>query len=140
MKQRPRAQGHTANSSPPLQGDVQLDWLAKLDQAERLCKEILATQPANFAALHRLGVIQCQQGRPDEALISLRAAVRLGPTQSAAWSDFGVVHATMGCFDQAVGCFDKAIALDPVEPTPSSTEAPRSRLSSSPGGRASELR
>ena len=113
MKQRPPIRNKTSNSSSLLQLALQLHRLGKLDQAERLSKAVLETQPDNFEALHLQGICQFQQGRNDEAAQSLRAAVRVAPTRADAWSDFGVVQATMGRLEESVASYDTAIALKP---------------------------
>lgn len=113
MKQRPPIRNNTPGSSPALQRALQLHQLGNLDQAERLYKAILATQPTNFEALRQQGVLQYQQGRHGEALQSMRAALRVAPTHAAAWSDFGVIHAANGRLQEAVTCYDQALALDP---------------------------
>jgi tetratricopeptide (TPR) repeat protein len=113
MKQRPSVRNNAPNSSSLLQRAIQWHRLGKLDQAERLAKTILATQPDKFGALHLQGVCQLQQGRTDEAAQSLRAAVRAAPTCAVIWSDLGVVEATVGRLKEAVACYDQAIALKP---------------------------
>jgi tetratricopeptide (TPR) repeat protein len=113
MKQRPPIRNNAPTSSSLLQRALQLHRLGKLDQAERLAKTVLATQPGNFEALHLQAICQFQQGRNDEAAQSLGAAVRVAPTRADAWSDFGVVQATTGRLEEAVACYDKAIALKP---------------------------
>ncbi len=113
MKQRPPIRNNAPTWSSLLQRALQLHRLGKLDQAERLAKTVLATQPDNFEALHLQAICQFQQGRNDEAAQSLGAAVRVAPTRADAWSDFGVVQATIGRLEEAVACYDKAIALKP---------------------------
>ena len=113
MKQRPPIRNSTSAASPLLLRALQLHQLGELDQAERLYKAVLTTQPGNFEALHRQGILQFQQRRNDEASRSLSAALRATPRRAAAWSDLGVVQATMGRFEEAVACYDKAIALKP---------------------------
>ena len=46
-----------------------------LDEAQRRYEDILAIQPNHFDARHLLGVIRFQQGRHDEALEIIRAAL-----------------------------------------------------------------
>ncbi len=63
--------------------------------------------------LHQNGLLQYQQGRNEEALASLTAAVRAAPARVEAWRDLGVIHAAMGRLEAALDCYDRAIALDP---------------------------
>jgi tetratricopeptide (TPR) repeat protein len=113
MKQRPPIRDPGADASPLLQAAIRMHRLGELDRAERLYKAVLAAQPRHFEAWHRLGLLQFQQRRNEEASRSLSAALRAAPAHAAVWSDLGVVQATMGRFEQAVACYDEAIALEP---------------------------
>lgn len=113
MKQRPPNRDKTSGAPVLLQRAVQLHQIGKSDQAERLYKAILATQPANFDALHLLGILQFHRGRFDDSIATLSAALRVAPTHAEAWSHIGVVYATTGRYDDAVNCYDRSIALKP---------------------------
>ena len=113
MNQRPSNRDKMFGAPPLLQRAGQLRQLGKLDQAERLYKAIVATQPANLEALHLLGSLQFQRGRHDDAISTLSAASRVAPGHARIWSDIAVLHATAGRAEEAVTCYDRAIALEP---------------------------
>ena len=84
-----------------------------LDQAEKVCRAILAKQPKHFDAIHCLGTLRYQQGRYSEALDYFSAALKVKPTDVAALSNFGLVHATLGQLEEALASYDKALAFKP---------------------------
>ncbi|MGO9769721.1 MAG: tetratricopeptide repeat protein, partial [Roseiarcus sp.] len=89
MKQRPPIRRDASNPSTLLARALQRQQSGKLDEAERLYEAVLATQPANFEALRRQGILRYQQGRFGEALQSFGAALRAAPAHPAAWCVFG---------------------------------------------------
>ncbi len=81
-------------------------------EAERLYRRVCAADPKNVAALHRLGVVAHQLGRPDAADIVARA-VALQPDVPEAHNDLGVVLGARGRFAEAAAAFERAAALRP---------------------------
>jgi hypothetical protein len=55
-----------------------------LKDAQRLYEEVLISEPANFDAIHMLGVVQYARGRFDEAAALLGRAIALRPDVAAA--------------------------------------------------------
>jgi tetratricopeptide (TPR) repeat protein len=64
----------------------------KLGEAERLYSEVLKAEPAQFDALHFLGILRHQQGRSDEALTLIDAALKARPDSAQALSNRGLVR------------------------------------------------
>ena len=85
----------------------------KLDQAARLYKSILETQPNNFETLHRLGCLLFQKGRHPDAFRYIDAALKIRPNDPVALSNLGLVQATLGHPAEALTSYDKALALKP---------------------------
>jgi protein O-GlcNAc transferase len=85
----------------------------KLEQAERLFKEILKVQPNNVSALHFIGVIYYQHKDYESAIKYIKRALQLGPDYVDAYSNLGSVLQEIGRLDEAVDCYKKAIELDP---------------------------
>ena len=54
----------------------------RLDQAEKLYRQILGADAASFPALHMLGFLKAQQGRFDEAIPLLNKAVKQNPADA----------------------------------------------------------
>ena len=58
---------------------IALHRSGQLAEAERLYRQLLAADPRDFTAQHLLGVIHAQQGRNDEALAEIDAALASSP-------------------------------------------------------------
>ena len=81
-------------------------------EAERLYRQVCVADPEHFAALHRLGVVAHQLGRPDAPDILARA-VALKPDVAEAHNDLGVVLGARGRLAEAAAAFERAAALRP---------------------------
>jgi protein O-GlcNAc transferase len=84
----------------------------RLAEAERLYRQVCAADPNRFEALHRLGVVAHQLGRPDAADILARA-LALRPDVAEAHNDLGVVLGARGRLAEAAAAFARAAALRP---------------------------
>lgn len=84
-----------------------------LTEAEAQCRPILASEPANVAALHLLGRICLQTRRPDEALRYLEEAFRLQPDRVDIIHHLGMACLALGQSVNAVGHFRHALRLKP---------------------------
>jgi predicted TPR repeat methyltransferase len=85
----------------------------QLAVAEGLYRSILNEQPAHFGALHRLGLLTLQTGRPTEAIEFLSAAIRLQPQSAAAHHNLGLALRRQGLPEQALASYRRAVALQP---------------------------
>jgi tetratricopeptide (TPR) repeat protein len=84
--------------------------------AERLYLDILRAAPAEFNALHLLGVIRAQQRRFEEAERLIRRAVQVNPMNAEAQNNLGNVLFELGRPREAVPCFRQALSLKPAYP------------------------
>jgi predicted O-linked N-acetylglucosamine transferase (SPINDLY family) len=84
----------------------------RLAEAERLYRRVCAADANHFVALHRLGVVAHQLGRPDAPDLLARA-VALKPDVAEAHNDLGVVLGARGRFAEAAAAFERAAALRP---------------------------
>src|SRR5689334_20238392 len=83
----------------------------KLADAERLYLQLtVAGEPT---AAHMLGVVRAQQGRNDEALELMSAALALRPDAPEILSNYANVLRAQGRFDEAVASYDKALVIKP---------------------------
>ena len=84
-----------------------------LDEAQRLCREILARSPEESPALHLSGLIAYQRQEFTAALTLLSEAIRHQPTRAAYHCDLGSVY--LACLQnaQALACFERAAQLQP---------------------------
>ena len=85
----------------------------QLQQAERTCREILMFDPKHFDALHLLGVISSQLGRPEAAVeVLAKAVTQNGRSAECQFSMAAALYA-LGRMSEAAAHFRSAIALKP---------------------------
>lgn len=84
--------------------------------AEALYRQLLQADPKHADALHVLGLVLSQTGRPDEALVLIRQAMALRPEQPTYVNNLGEVLRQQGQFGEAEACFRQALALAPQFP------------------------
>ena len=91
--------------------DLLLD--GQLQESEQLFLQLVEVEGVNFTARHLLGVIRMQQGRNEEALEWIGAALQVNPQSPAALSNYGNALMALGQAEPALASYDKALALDP---------------------------
>ena len=96
-----------------LQLAVQLHQRGRLEEAERLYAAILAKRPHDVDANHLRGARRLQQGRNDEALRFIGAALKVNRKSPAMLTNYGLALERTGRVDEALSAYDKAIALKP---------------------------
>ena len=85
----------------------------RIAEAEAAYRQILASDPDNFDALHLLGVTAYQLGRYDEASERILRALARNPTDAPAQNNLGNVLRAQGRLDEARACFQNAVTLQP---------------------------
>ena len=97
----------------------------RLDEAEKACSRILKAWPDCFDALHLLGIVRLQSGKPGAALGLLEQALKLNPGSADVLANLGIVLAALNRDAEALATLDRALALAPnnVE----AVEQPRQR-------------
>jgi protein O-GlcNAc transferase len=85
-------------------------------EAEGLYREILASEPENPDALHRLGVLAMQKGEAAAAVRLIRHATQLRPTAVNIWTSFGQALAADKRIDEAIAAFQRALEIRPNFP------------------------
>jgi predicted O-linked N-acetylglucosamine transferase (SPINDLY family) len=83
------------------------------DKAERLYRDILRADPANYEALHRLAFLSGQRGRWEDAQSLMARVIELNPRAPDALFLRGAALQKLDRHDEAVACFDRALALAP---------------------------
>ena len=81
-------------------------------EAERICRGIVAGNPAQFEALYFLGIAAGQSGRAQEALQWFSRAVQVQPRHPDAQYNLGVALGEAGRHAEALAAYDRAIAID----------------------------
>lgn len=82
-------------------------------ETESLCRLVLATDPAQFDALHLMGVVALNTGRAPEALDLLTRACEVGPGSAEARNNRGAALAGLARREEALQSYDEAIRLRP---------------------------
>jgi len=91
----------------------QLFIARRLEDAELLCRQILADAPQNADALNLLGVIALSGGRLAEAEELLRRAIDANPDSAEAHNNLGEALRRAGRLDEAASLLMRALALRP---------------------------
>jgi tetratricopeptide (TPR) repeat protein len=99
--------------SDPMQPAFAAFHSGRLDETERLCREVIGADPRRFEAHHLLAVIAARHGRQDEALANYDRALAIRPDEPQALSNRGVTLGELGRHEAALASYDKALALRP---------------------------
>src|SRR5256885_3490841 len=89
-------------------------YAGRLAEAEALYRQVLATEPEQPDALHLLGMIAYQVGRPAAALELIDRALRARPMDPEFHHDRGVVLQAQGHLDEALASYRETIAHAPA--------------------------
>jgi tetratricopeptide (TPR) repeat protein len=85
----------------------------RLELARGLYQQILNADPNHADCHHLLGLIAYQNGRFDQAIVSIRHAITLKPSAPAYYSNFGLALEASGRIDDAVASYLHALSLQP---------------------------
>ncbi len=85
----------------------------RTEDAEAIYRRILAEHPDNADALHLMGVLLTQRGRPAEGLPLLHRATLVAPNFAQAHFHLGQALAELNRHPEALNCFARALQLDP---------------------------
>jgi protein O-GlcNAc transferase len=97
----------------PLKQAVDCHRLGRLADAENAYLEVLRLDPHQAQALHLLGVVLTQTGRPAEGAEHIKRSLAWRPDQPVAYANLGDALALQGRFDEALVCHDRALSLSP---------------------------
>ena len=81
-------------------------------QAEKMYKKALDVSPDNFDAHLNYANMLYQQNRLSEALEEYRKAVIINPASAVVSNNLGILHRSMGEYDEALGLFLNALNRD----------------------------
>ena len=90
---------------------IKLHGSGNLAEAERIYASLLSADPSNSTALQFLGVLRAQQGRNNDALSLVGAAIRSNPSSASALTNYGNVLMALGRPDEALASYDRSLAL-----------------------------
>jgi len=83
----------------------------KIEEAERLYKEILAIQPAQPETIHNLGVLKSSQNKLTEAILYFKEAIDANPDVKQFWLSYGYELIKAKKYEEAEVSFRKVIEL-----------------------------
>lgn len=86
-------------------------------QAERICQEVLAREPANAQATHFFGMSLVQAGRLEEGVAALKRSVVLDPSNDMYWLNMGMVWLQLNELGEAEASLRRALSCRPDSPT-----------------------
>jgi len=93
---------------------IQHHRAGRLNEAERLYRQILAMDSRHADSLHLLGMIAYRDGRLELAVELMRRAIAVSETEGTFHSNLGTVLQTQGKLEEARICYERAIALQPA--------------------------
>ena len=101
-----------------LNQSIQLIQTTRLNEAERLLKQVIKIQPKNSDALCFLSVVAAYRFEYKEALKWIEKSIESAPNNAIAHSNKGNILKELGRYSEAIISYDKAISLEPsfVEP------------------------
>jgi tetratricopeptide (TPR) repeat protein len=88
------------------------------DEAEKLCREVLAREPGHAAALNLLGILAAQAGHLDAAVDLVSQVVQRRPDFAEAWGNLGCILVNLGRRDEALAAYRRLAQLRPADATP----------------------
>ena len=84
----------------------------RLAEAESVYRRVLADHPRHADALHLLGALALQGGKPAEAVDWMVQAIRSAPDNAACFSNLASALRRLGRRDEALACCRRALVLD----------------------------
>lgn len=113
-KPRPTARtDRTLAASDLINQAVQHHQSGRLQEAEKLYRQILAEDPAHADANHLLGLLAYQGGFLKEAIALISNAIKTDASQAMFHNSLGLALTGESRFDEAVTCFTHALTRKP---------------------------
>ncbi len=88
----------------------------RLAEAEPLYRQVIEAHPLGAEPRNMLGILRMQQGRREEGLELIAAAVRIAPRNPDILGNYAQALAESGRFDDALVAIDQALAVKPDFP------------------------
>ena len=86
----------------------------RLLEAEKMYRRVLKTHPRHAGAMHLLGLIAYQVGKPEDACQYLQQAIRLDAFQPCFPADLGEVYRSLNKIPEAIAAYRQALELNPL--------------------------
>lgn len=85
----------------------------RVERAEELCANVLAANPHHAGALHELGAIALDAGRPGQAVELIRQAIEVVPGSFLYQGNLGHALHQLGLLEEAADAYGEALRLNP---------------------------
>jgi Tfp pilus assembly protein PilF len=102
-----------ADISETLQAGLEHHRAGRLLQAEHMYRRVLQIHPRHAGAIHLLGLIAFQVGKPELAAEYLTEAIKIDAFRATYPADLGEIYRAQDKIPAAIDCYRKALALDP---------------------------
>ena len=99
-----------------LQAAIEAHKGGRMSEAQDAYRRVLRDDPNNADALNFLGMLTCQTGNPQAAIVLLRRSVEADSSNPHAWLNLGNVLLVNGDKEAALTAFEKATTLAPELP------------------------
>ena len=111
-----KARGSAAEVQEWARQAVAQHQAGNLRQAEKLYRAIILAQPDNFAAMHLLGALLHQHGKPEAAVPLFERAISLKGDDPEMHSNLGAALIGLKRLEDARRALDRALVLAPISP------------------------
>lgn len=92
---------------------LELQSQNRLEEAETVFRDILASSPSDIPSLCSLGVIEATRKKPEQALSFFERCLEVTPGYAPLWFNCGIVQQTLKQYEKALASYDRALVLDP---------------------------
>jgi len=110
---RPVASANTSNNAQYLQIAFAQHRAGRLDEAERLYRQVLQTEPKHAEALHLMGVLAGDRGDYAAAIELIGQAIRINASSHSYHANLGQIYSNLNEPAKAEACYRLAVALKP---------------------------
>lgn len=93
---------------------LQHQQAGRLQEAAAFYKQILSLRPDDADAMHMLGVVQIQLGKPGLSLDYIRHAIEINPRNPHVYTNLGEAMMRLGRPDEAINCFRQSLSVGPA--------------------------
>jgi tetratricopeptide (TPR) repeat protein len=107
-------------AAPPSRSDAEvqqaLHWhrQGRIDQAERVYRHVLESEPGHAVAKHYLGMVAWHRGRLEEAERLMRQSIEQGDAPADFHNNLGLLLRDTRRTQEAIACFHQALEVDPA--------------------------
>jgi protein O-GlcNAc transferase len=120
---RPIGEGASLGDQRLVAEGLQHHMAGRLNDAERLYRQVLAVNPRHADSLHLLGMIAYQTGQHQIAADKIRKAIAINGGVALYHCNLGNVLIAQGKLDESADCYRTAITLNPDFPEAHYTSA-----------------